>query len=457
MKNTLFSFEALLESLEKGLEQQQLKNELNNLPVLPPIPTYDIPVGPGAFVLWSVPWLRRRYQTIVEDEQRRYEIKLAEYEIIELERKNKTDEITAKINAYHVKISASKNNVMNFKAKFEKCEPDTIVAYFTIVLRDSLKYPDGFPKTAKILYIPASKQLVVEYTLPEMEKVIPTIKSYKYVKAGNSITKAARLESQRRSLYTSVIAQTTLRSIWELFTSDKKDFVETIVFNGYVDTIDTGTGRRIRPCVVTIRTTKDTFSSLDLRYVDPIACLRTLNASFSKSPAELAPVRPILELNMTDSRFIQETDVLSKLDERSNLMDLTPGEFESLITNLFQKMGLNTKLTQASRDGGVDCVAFDPRPIFGGKVVIQAKRYKNTVGVSSVRDLFGTMQNEGASKGILVTTSGYGKAAFEFANGKPIELLDGGNLLYLLKEHADIDAKIVMPDEWQDAPLDNGL
>src|SRR6266852_4018957 len=87
-------------------------------------------------------------------------------------------------------------------------------------------------------------------------------------------------------------------------------------------------------------------------------------------------------------------------------------ECESLITNLFQRMGLETRLTQASRDGGVDCVAYDPRPIFGGKVVIQAKRYKNTVGVSAVRDLFGTMQNEGASKGILVTTSGYGKASF---------------------------------------------
>jgi restriction system protein len=83
-------------------------------------------------------------------------------------------------------------------------------------------------------------------------------------------------------------------------------------------------------------------------------------------------------------------------------------------------------------------------------VVIQAKRYKNTVGVSAVRDLFGTMQNEGASKGILVATSGYGKASFEFANGKPMELLDGGNLLHLLKEHAGIDAKIVMPDDWKD-------
>lgn len=160
---------------------------------------------------------------------------------------------------------------------------------------------------------------------------------------------------------------------------------------------------------------------------------------------------------MVDRRFVQEADVLSGLDRRPNLMELTPSEFESLITNLFSRMGLETRQTQASRDGGVDCVAFDPRPIFGGKVVIQAKRYKNTVGVSAVRDLFGTLQNEGASKGILVTTSGFGKASFEFAEGKPIELLSGSNLLFLLAEHAGIEAKIIMPDDWSDAPRDAGI
>jgi restriction system protein len=157
---------------------------------------------------------------------------------------------------------------------------------------------------------------------------------------------------------------------------------------------------------------------------------------------------------MVDPRFIEEADVLSELDKRPNLMELTPSEFESLITNLFERMGLETRQTQASRDGGVDCVAYDPRPIFGGKVVIQAKRYKSTVGVSALRDLFGTLQNEGASKGILVTTSGYGKAAFEFADGKPIELLSGSNLLYLLAEHAGIEAKIVPPDDWKDPTPD---
>jgi restriction system protein len=135
-------------------------------------------------------------------------------------------------------------------------------------------------------------------------------------------------------------------------------------------------------------------------------------------------------------------------------MELSPSEFESLITNLFAQMGLETKLTQPSRDGGVDCVAFDSRPVLGGKVVIQAKRYKNTVGVSAVRDLFGTLHNEGASKGILVTTSGFGKATYEFANGKPIELITGSNLLYLLKEYGDVEAKIEMPPDWVDPRSD---
>jgi restriction system protein len=124
---------------------------------------------------------------------------------------------------------------------------------------------------------------------------------------------------------------------------------------------------------------------------------------------------------MVEPRFVDTLDIMSGLDSRPNLMEFTPTEFEGLITNLFASTGLDTRQTWPSRDGGVDCVAFDPRPVFGRKVIVQAKRHKNTVGGSAVRDLFGTVQNEGASKGIPVTTSGYGSAAFEFAQGKPLE------------------------------------
>ena len=350
-------------------------------------------------------------------------------------------------------LAAQHTEVERFAHDVAIGTPAAIIDYFTLVLSSSA-YPDNFPQHAKLAYMPESKQLVVEYDLPSME-IVPQMSIYKYSKIKDEVTQTIRPIAQCKALYASVIAQVTLRTLKELFKADRAGYLDTIIFNGYVETIDRGTGRPIRTCLVTVRTSRDTFTALALNRVDPLACLKVLNASVSKSPSELAPVRPVLEFNMVDPRFIEETDVLSNLEQRTNLMDLSPSEFESLITNLFQKMGLETRQTQASRDGGVDCVAYDPRPIFGGKVVIQAKRYKHTVGVSAVRDLYGTMQNEGASKGILVTTSGYGKASSEFANGKPLELLSGSELLYLLKENAGIEARIVMPDDWKDPVPDS--
>jgi restriction system protein len=192
--------------------------------------------------------------------------------------------------------------------------------------------------------------------------------------------------------------------------------------------------------------TKDRFKEIDLAKVDKQICLRNLGAQVSPRPYEVQPVKPIVEFDMVDKRFVDQSDILADLESRPNLMDLNPFEFENLIANLFDQMGFETKLTRSRRDGGVDVVAFDTRPVLGGKVVIQAKRYMNVVGVSAVRDLYGTMINEGANKGLLVTTSGYGPDAFEFAKDKPIELMDGGQLLYLL-EQVGVKARIIFPEE----------
>jgi restriction system protein len=356
--------------------------------------------------------------------------------------------------AAQLKEEAKKQHELidGFEANYRHGEHNAVESYCSIVLEASA-YPDGFPQRFKFAYVPESRQAVVEYELPTVD-VVPTVKAYRHVKQSDSIAETARPHSQVKELYASVVAQVAIRTVHELLESDKAGHIDTVVFNGHVDTTDPGNGQRIHPCLVTVRATREAFSQLDLTHVEPLACLKHLSAGVSKSPAELLPVRPVLDFNMVDPRFVAESDALSELDQRPNLMELTPTEFEALIQNLFEKMGLDARQTRASRDGGVDCVAWDPRPIFGGKVVIQAKRYKNTVGVSAVRDLFGTLQNEGASKGILVTTSGYGQASFDFAKNKPIELIDGSNLLYLLAEHTGIEAKIVPPDDWQDPIAD---
>ena len=326
-----------------------------------------------------------------------------------------------------------------------------VVGYFKLVLESSLAGdPDAL--SAEVGYSPDSKHMVVDLELPEFS-VVPEEAAFRYVKSGDRVEPVARPLAKRKAVYSHLLSQVVLKCVDTVFRASPPAVLDCLTLNGMLDAVDPATGRQVRVCLLSVRVTEDTFRAINLGQVQPEHCLRSLKASVSRSPAELLAVKPLVELDMVDPRFVETVDVMSGLDHRRNLMELSPNEFEGLITNLFASMGLDTRQTRPSRDGGVDCVAFDPRPVFGGKVVIQAKRYRNTVGVSAVRDLFGTVQNEGASKGILVTTSGYGKAAFDFARGKPLELLDGSNLLHLLAEHGGIEARIVMPDGWTDLPV----
>lgn len=323
-------------------------------------------------------------------------------------------------------------------------EPDSIVLYNEMVLANS-DYPPGFPGQFRLAYSTDSRQLIIDFELPTPE-IVPSIAEYRYVKSRKTTESKLRKPVDIKAIYRELVAQTALRTLHEVFEADQGGHIDVAVFSGYVNKIDETTGNDVRPYLVSVRVTKEVFMGINLARVEPQACLKNLGAQVSPQPDEARAVRPIIEFDMVDPRFISQADVLSELDARPNLMDLSPAEFEALVSNLFTEMGLETKLTRSSRDGGVDAVAFDTRPVLGGKVVIQAKRYRHTVGVSAVRDLYGTALNEGAKKGIIVTTSGYGPDAYKFADDKPLELIDGGGLLYLL-ESIGRPARIIMPSE----------
>ena len=404
--------------------------------------------APFGFMAGLIPGASKRRQKSLDDAKakfdqdcRVYDGRVAErdaarakHEQDELQREREILEHNADIDALEIGLVAY--------------EHSAVVGCYSALIGKSLN-SDIDATGSEVGYSPESRHLVVDLELPEIS-VVPEEANFKYVKSADRIDVQMRPVNKRRALYASLINQSVLKCIDAIFRGGAGAAVDCLTLNGMLDTINPADGQPVRLCLLSVRVTFEGFKSLNLRQVHPDQCLRALKASVSRSPAELLPVRPLVEIDMVDPRFIETRDVLSELDRRPNLMELTPGEFESVITNLFAAMGLETRQTQASRDGGVDCVAFDLRPIFGGKVVIQAKRYKNTVDVSAVRDLYGTLQNEGANRGILVTTSGYGKASHDFAKGKPLELIDGSGLLYLLAEHAKIEAKIVPPSTWVD-------
>ena len=312
-----------------------------------------------------------------------------------------------------------------------------IADYCEEVLSSS-EYPDQFPQKFLLDYVESTKTLIVDYYLPKLDD-IPRVKEWKYVQSKNQLVSVPLSEALRNKLFDDMVCRIALRTLYELFTADEIDALESIVFNGRVDSIDKATGLPIDACVLSVQAKKQEFSEINLSLVEPKACIRKLKGVASSKLHQLAPVAPIIPLDRCDKRFVEARQVSQALDDSTNLAAMDWEDFEHFIREVFEKEfsvnGGEVKVTQASRDGGVDAVALDPDPIRGGKIVIQAKRYTNPVGVSAVRDFYGTVMNEGAIKGIFVTTSNYGPDAYEFAKGKPLTLLDGGNLLYLLEKH----------------------
>ena len=265
--------------------------------------------------------------------------------------------------------------VDDLAAAFNAGEPEVVVAYMAEVLQSTV-YPDGFPHRYRLLYRPDSKDLVIDYELPATD-IVPEHRAYRYVKKSGEIIPAARPVRERRDLYRSVVAQIALRTMWEVLDGEGTGVVDTVVFNGHVSTVDRATGQAIRPCLVSVSATREVFGQLVLAQVDPTECLRRLNALVSPHPYDLEPVRPVVDFDLSSYRFVEGMDALADLDGRPNLLDMSPTEFEHLVRQLFEAMGMNSWVTQASRDDGVDAVATNIDPIVGGLCVIQAKRYSN--------------------------------------------------------------------------------
>ncbi|MEU7299855.1 restriction endonuclease [Streptomyces sp. NPDC007206] len=309
-------------------------------------------------------------------------------------------------------------------------DPDAVVEYFTTALYTSAAWPEEFPRQVTAAYDAADGQLVLDWELPAYG-LVPEAKSVRYMPSLDQDKETARPVGQRRALYREVLAQCVLLVLHELFAADELGALESVALNGFVDGHDPTTGRPGHIYLATVMASRSTFRELHLAQVDACSCLAdALRGQLSARPDQLAPVRPSRRPQEVGNRVVTQGG-----DEEPDLYAMDPIAFENLVADLFRAMGMQAVTTQRSNDGGVDVDALDPAPIRGGKIVVQVKRYRHTVPPTAVRDLYGTVQDAGANKGVLVTTSGFGPGSHTFANGKPLELISGTELVDLLHRH----------------------
>lgn len=120
----------------------------------------------------------------------------------------------------------------------------------------------------------------------------------------------------------------------------------------------------------------------------------------------------------------------------------SPGFFERLVVRLLLKMGYGGSLADAgnavgkSGDGGIDGIIKEDK--LGLDVIyLQAKRWENNVGSGEVRNFVGSLVGHKASKGVIITTSGFTKDAYDFVKtiDRKVILIDGEKMAQLMIEH----------------------
>jgi restriction system protein len=105
-------------------------------------------------------------------------------------------------------------------------------------------------------------------------------------------------------------------------------------------------------------------------------------------------------------------------------------EFEELVGEAYRRQGYTVRENSGTGpDGGVDLFIKKD----GNAYLVQCKQWRSMkIGVKVVREMYGIMTAKHASGDIIITSGMFTQEAKSFAAGKPIDLVEGGQLADLV-------------------------
>jgi restriction system protein len=150
----------------------------------------------------------------------------------------------------------------------------------------------------------------------------------------------------------------------------------------------------------------------------------------------------IIEKAYSELKLSLSDEILEKIKS-----SISPKQFEFLVVDILAAIGYGggsgrkqnlIEVTSYSQDYGIDGIIKED-PLGLDLVCIQAKRYINgSIGRPDVQGFAGSLDGQGAKKGIFITTSSFTKEAIKFAKDlreKRIILIDGQELALLMIEN----------------------
>lgn len=182
-----------------------------------------------------------------------------------------------------------------------------------------------------------------------------------------------------------------------------------------------------------------TSKGLKTETVDPKIVGQKVREINKKKRKEKQSDSDLIELaTETSSEFEEENEITWKDELLQKIKGISPTSFERLCQRILRELGFqNVEVTGKPNDGGIDGKGIlQLGGILSFHVVFQAKRYKETVSSSVIRDFRGSM-SANVDKGLIITTGRFTREARKEAQrdgALTIDLIDGDSLAEKLKE-----------------------
>jgi len=173
---------------------------------------------------------------------------------------------------------------------------------------------------------------------------------------------------------------------------------------------------------------------VSLKFIFPSIDFRSMTANaFAKGLSGAAPFVALVLLLPAPIAALNSWRKKRLLDSQKGIDSIRAlgwREFEELVGEAYRRQGYKvTENPTAGPDEGIDLVLKKD----GGLALVQCKQWKSAkVGVNIVRELLGVMTAKHATSGILITSGVFSQEAKNFAADKPIDLVDGTQLLHLI-------------------------
>ena len=171
---------------------------------------------------------------------------------------------------------------------------------------------------------------------------------------------------------------------------------------------------------------------LDLLPDSPMQAIDALDAFIKAHVVYLSDGRLF---GLCDAISIIRHKYILSANPRDILSNISPRDFEFLISALFRQQKYKTRITKQTRDGGADITCTSSASPIKQTVLVECKHYTGSIGVEVIRQLAGVVSEQGATSGWVVTSGRFSSPAVEFASqtGR-IQLMDYTSLNLKLNE-----------------------